>query len=521
MSIQNKTLLQFNNISLSFGEKLILDNISGSIIHGDKIGLIGINGSGKSSLLKYLASLGNANSGTLNKSCSVEYVPQLDFEQYRKDIQLFKYLEKLFEEWWLVLLKYEEYFKSNLDGDRILSSLSGGELVKLNITIAFAKAPELILLDEPTNHLDLKSLNELQEILQKTNIPFVLVSHNISFLNAVVKCIWELETGKLNVFGGNYNFYKEQKKLEKESLQRLYEAKQKELSRIEKAKELEIKRMQRTVKLGKKLKRTHDRGTDRFAMGFLKNASEMSNANKKAALLAKQNSIVKEMALYKQTNRKNIYLSLNSEPKSGSVLSIENGCLKLPSGEILITGIDLRIYHGDRIAILGDNGSGKTTLVKQFAFEKHDLLEGGVKYGLEYKSLFVDQKYDLINPELSIVENLLSNNKTISYENVRKVLGILGFSRNFDIDKKAMLLSGGETARLAFAIATNSNIDLLILDEPTNNLDIETIEVIGESLKNFSGTFVVISHDMKFLKDIEVNKVYMIEDKKLVQSFSV
>lgn len=515
MSIQKQTLIQFNNISLTFGDRIILDNISGSILRGDKIGLIGINGSGKSSLLKTIAGLISSQSGIVNRNCAIEYIPQLDLELYRKQIPLYKHLEEIHEDWWQVFEQYERLFRSSLKEDRILSTLSGGELVKLNLALAFAKLPEVVLLDEPTNHLDLRSLSELKTIMQKTDITFVVVSHNVSFLNSVVRTVWEIDNGKLFAYGGNYDFYKEQKTLQQDAIQRRYEEKQKALRKLVIVKQQEQKRAQRSKKVGTDIGKRHDRSADRFATGFFKNASEKSAAKKKAALEDRENDLIAGIAELKRIPRKNIHLELINHRKSGLVLAVENGRLILPNGRELVSNINASIYHGDRIAILGDNGTGKTTLAKQFVYNKHKMLFGKVRYGSEYKTLFVDQKYDLINPELSIIENIQKNNKNIIYEDIRKVLGNMCFPDDYDVNKVAKTLSGGETARLAFAIATNCNIDVLVLDEPTNNLDIDTIEVISKALADFKGTMIVISHDTNFLKEIGIHKCFVIENHHL------
>lgn len=516
MNIQNKAFLQFYNLSLSYGDKSLFKSISGSIVKKDRIGLVGINGSGKSSLLKILAGLIGPNSGFVSKVGTIEYVAQIDLDLYRKEIQIYKYIETSFDEWWQVLSEYESLFGKTLEENRIVSTLSGGELVKLNITIALIKKPDILLLDEPTNHLDLKSLNEVENLLNNINIPFILVSHNVNFLNQVVKTIWEIENQKIVVYGGNYSFYSEQKGLIQDARLRQYEEKRKELKKLERVKTQEQKRAQRSKKVGTDISKKHDRSTDRFATGFFKDAAENRGAQKKALLESKEKEITDSMNQLKVDKRKNIYLDLQSEQKNGLIISISNGELLLPNKSLLLKDLNFNIYHQNRIAILGENGSGKTTFVKQLSFNNHSLLSGVIKYGAEYKTLYVDQKYDLITPELTITENIQSANPSINYENIRRVLGNMTFSSDFDINKTAKDLSGGETARLAFAIATNSNVDVLVLDEPTNNLDIETVEVISEALKDFTGTLIVISHDIHFLKNIDIKKFLEIKNKSLI-----
>lgn len=516
MNIQNKTFLQFSNLSLSYGDKFLFDSVSGSIVACDRIGLVGINGSGKSSLLKILAGLIEPSSGSVNKAGTIEYVAQIDLGLYRKEIPLYKHIEISFDEWWLVLSEYERLFGKALEENRIINTLSGGELVKLNISIALVKKPDILLLDEPTNHLDLKSLKELENLLKNINIPFVVVSHNVNFLNKVVKTIWEIDNQKILVYGGNYDFYAEQKKLSQEAKLRQYEEKRKEIKKLERVKLQEQKRAQRSQKVGKDISRKHDRSTDRFATGFFKNASEKSGARKKTMLENKENEITEKMDQLKIVQRKNIFLELHNVQKSGLIISISNGKLKLPDGTTLINEINLGIYHKDRFTIFGDNGSGKTTLVKQLVYNHHPMLSGDIKYGSEYKALYVDQKYDLVKVEQTITENIQSANPSINYENIRRVLGNMNFSSDFDINKTAKDLSGGETARLAFAIATNSSIDMLVLDEPTNNLDIETVEVISQALRYFKGTLIVISHDIHFIKSIRIEKVLEIKNRRII-----
>lgn len=516
MNIQNKAFLQFNNLSLTFGDKNLFNSISGSIVKKDRIGLVGINGSGKSSLLKILAGLVEPSSGFINKAGTIEYVAQIDLDLYRKEIPIYKYIETSFDEWWQVLSEYERLFGKALEENRIINTLSGGELVKLNISIALVKEPDILLLDEPTNHLDIKSLIELENLLKNINIPFVVVSHNVNFLNKVVKTIWEMDSQKIFVYGGNYDFYAEQKELSKEAKLRQYEEKRKELKKLERIKTQEQKRAQRSKKVGTDISKKHDRSTDRFATGFFKDAAENRGAQKKVMLESKEKEITDSMNQLKVDKRKNIYLDLKSEQKNGLIISISKGELLLPNKSLLLINLNFNIYHQDRIAILGENGTGKTTFVKQLSFNNHTLLSGVIKYGAGYKTLYVDQKYDLVTPELTIRENIQSANPSINYENIRRVLGNMTFSSDFDINKTAKDLSGGETARLAFAIATNSNADVLVLDEPTNNLDIETVEVISEALKNFKGTLIVISHDIHFLNNIDIKKFFEIKNKSLI-----
>lgn len=515
MNLQKQTLIQFNNLFVKYSDIPILDNISGSVCVGSKIGLIGINGTGKSTLLKCIGNISKPNSGDVFTNSTIEYIPQLDLDLYRSDMRLFEYLEDQHDDWWLVFEQYENLFGSQLSESRIVSTLSGGEIVKLNIATALSKSPHLLLLDEPTNHLDLMSLQQLENVLINTSTAFVVVSHNIDFLNSVVNTIWELDKGKLNVFGGNYDFYhSEKKRILQSQFDQFVVVRKKIRGKKEALLNANVRFQKKLGKL-KRMAKTNDRSIPKIARNGIKMKVEkgfgINKVKKKSAI----EDLTNDLNKLKMINRKNVYLELCNEKKSGLMVSFEKCTLILPNQVHLIDDINFTIHHGDKIAILGNNGSGKTTFVNQLVYEEHDLLMGTVKYGLPYITLFVDQKYKVVNPEKTILENMQSSNKNINYENIRRILSNLGFSFKYNIKVKASTLSGGETVRLAFAMATSSNIDLLILDEPTNNLDIETVRVISESLCKFRGTLIVISHDIPFLKNINTGRVYVITDKRI------
>ena len=354
--------------------------------------------------------------------------------------------------------------------------------------------------------------------MKKTTSSFVLVSHNVDVVNTVVNTIWELEKGVLTVYGGNYDFYKSQKTLQTEAKERKFIARKQELKKLKSVSEQENKRATKSKKVGTDISKKHDRSTDRFATGFFKDASENSTGIKKTVLEKKETDLQNSLKELKSSKRNNIYLELRTKKRSGLIVSFEECVLSLPNGANLINRFSLSINFGDRIAIFGDNGTGKTTLVKQLSINKHELIKGKVKHGLSYNTLYVDQKYDLVNPGITILENMRSSNSSISYESIRRTLSNLGFPFESNVNVLASSLSGGETARLAFAMATSTSIDMIILDEPTNNLDIETIATIIESLRAFQGTLIVVSHDLHFLQQTDINSVYEITDRKLTVS---
>lgn len=510
MNLQKKTLLQFTNLSLNFDHKVILENVSGAILDHSKIGLVGINGSGKSTFLKVLTSIVPINVGGISTDHSVEYVQQIDLDVYRLDKFLYSYLESLFPEWWNALSVYEEIFGKPLSEVTKIKDLSGGELVKLHTSIALAKSPQILLLDEPTNHLDLPSLQRLEKFLKSTNIAFIIVSHNVQFLNNIVEEIWELDAGKVSIYGGNYDYYRQKKAEEIDSKKRQYEVKKKEQRKLLISARKDSDRSVRNLKKGQL---AHKPGKDKFYKGFFGNKSEKKAGKNKLIFDKKQKGLSEDLDRLKTKERKLIHLDLNINRREGLVISVSNGELTLPNNNTLISGIDISIHHGDRIAFIGENGSGKTTLSKQLEYNNNSLLKGDIKYGSKYKTLFVDQKYDVVSPDLTLIENLQKRNKSINYENSRRLLSNLGFFDESIINRKAKTLSGGETSRLAFAIATSAIIDVLILDEPTNNLDIETVEVISKALASYDGTLIVISHDVGFLSNINCKNVLKIKNK--------
>lgn len=437
MKFTKECLLQFNNLRLTYNSKNILNDISGSISKNQKIGLIGINGSGKTSLLKLLANIIHKNSGEISQNCKIEYVSQLDLEIYKKELLLYEYLGSRYEEWWLVLNMYQELFGKEIRENAKLNTLSGGELIKINISLAFAKSPDLIFLDEPTNHLDLTSIKLLQNLLIKTGVSFVVVSHNIDFLNKVVNRIWELDNGKLFVYGGNYDFYKQAKNRKIQSQQDQYEVVQKKLRKEKSALEKATEKYQKKSSELDKLSRMNDRSMPKIIRNSIKLKVQSNFSSAKHKKFNKISKVKKELESLKIQKRKQVHLNILTDDRTGLLIRITNGKLILSNNTETLKNIHFEIYHKEKIAILGDNGTGKTTFIKQLQYNFHPSLFGEIKYGSEYNTLYIDQKYDLIDKDLTLVENFTKNNRNIKYEDIRQELGNMCFYKEEEINKKS------------------------------------------------------------------------------------
>lgn len=502
----SKQILSIQKLNIEVENKTLLKEVSASVSIDKKIGLVGANGSGKTSLLNAIITqqTGIFLFGT------IYYVPQLDLELLNQKIPAHEYISKYFDEWWQVLEVFKTHFSGkDLDPNQKLNTLSGGELTKVNLAIAYLINPDLLLLDEPTNHLDKKSLQTLITFLNEYEKSFIVVSHDSSFLDKVINTIWAIKDQKLNIYGGNYSNFKLQKKFQAEGQARAYEAKKKELNKIKTAIHKENQRAARSIGMNDKLK--HDRSMPAILRGGLKSEATRTAGQIKNRLEGQQNKILEETASLKPKTHKKAYLNIQSTSGKQTLINLNNTELFV-GGTKLLDIPDLVISASDRVLIEGDNGSGKTSFVKAILNKPNYLLKGDMYISNTMTSAFISQKYEIVNTELSLTENVQSFNKELPYQEVRKHLGNFLFLTDEDVNKKAVVLSGGEVARLAFAMVTTGNIDLLILDEPTNNLDINTIEAITDALTDFKGAIVLISHNEAFIHDIDINKTYTIED---------
>jgi ATPase subunit of ABC transporter with duplicated ATPase domains len=516
-----RVLLSAKNLSFEIFEKKVFENINLSIKEGDRIGLVGKNGEGKSTLLKILGGLVKSSKGDIQFSSTSFYLPQIDFSLFSENCFVNEFISRYGISWLLVKIALNKWFNIKVPPSKSIKTLSGGEFIKLQLAIAQAKNPKLLLLDEPTNHLDIEGLEVLQRFLSSSSRTYVIVSHDPFFLDMVVDRIWEINEGKLYKYGGNYSFYKQQKELERLARERDYKAAQKELRKTKQSLERERKRAARSRREGRK--QAHDRSMSAMEKGYFKNrASETAGRQE-----AKFDKIIKEkeekLALLKEKKqrRAHIFFENSIDQSKRLIVKIENGSLSIDN-DLLIDDINLKIYYGERLVLVGKNGSGKSTFAKVLSGENDRIrMNGKFELPNNVNVAYMDQKYNIIKPSLSVYENLLHFNPYFSYVSARQQLGRFLFLEESDLNKKADTLSGGEAARLTLAMVTSKPIDLLILDEPTNNLDIETLDIIAEALIDFKGAMIIISHNIYFLNRIKIEKAYIISNKKIKKMMSL
>jgi len=502
-----------NSIGFRSGLKHVLKDISTTIHKGDRIALIGDNGVGKSTLLKIIAGLIKPTRGRIEELGSVWYFPQLHLEILHSNLIISDYLADFIEDWWEVLELAKKEFNLDIETNRIMSSLSGGELVKLHLALVFYIKPQVLLLDEPTNHLDIQAKEWLISGILNYPDSIIIASHDIDFADRVVNRVWELEDGYIREFGGNLSFYREQKRLENEAKLRHYEVALKDKKKLEKSIKLEAKRQEKNIQVG--IKSRQDRSVSRMDRGYLKSKAEVRAGQKKLMYESRVNENKEVLNQLEPQVRRTVIYNVNHIPKLGTeiILDIRSGQVAVNSNK-LIQNIRFTLNEAERVAILGANGTGKSQFLQMIYSRK--LSAGELILNDKTNIVYMDQTYNIVNPRLTILENMQAYNPKASLMTVRQKLREFLFWDDYQVNQLASDLSGGQVAKLAFAMISLSPIDILLLDEPTNNLDISTQDAIIYGLLNYTGTLLVVSHSLDFLERIGINQIYCIAQKQLL-----
>lgn len=507
-----KTLLTTHDVAFATSTDKLFSKISVTVKERDRIGLIGNNGAGKTTFLQLLEGTLEPDLGTVIKNGSIGRVPQITKESHKQEK-----VEQLLFTRECSYAKFKDTYKSIFscdvpDKEFEIGKMSGGERTKLWVALIASTRPDVLLLDEPTNHLDKGSVKELKQWIERFQGAVVFVSHNRKFLSETAGTIWDLDQQVITVFGGSYERFLQKKQQDSDAQARQYEAAKKELDFLKEGVRMRETRAARAAKVHRKNKNEPSRS--KAAENYFRNRSEKGIGKIKKKQDAERINIEEKLRLFQEAKMKAINVPLESQLKRGQLLiDVESLVVKADS-TVMVQIPRLRIEVGDRISIIGDNGVGKTLLLKTLMREMGGSSNSAVKSGNNVNIAYIDQQYDLVDLELSVFENLEQKLNEKNDQKVYKQLGRFQFPTEY-AHKKALELSGGEIARLAFAIATITPLDLLILDEPTNNLDIATMDVISDALKDFQGAILVVSHDELFLKNLEVKQKYGIQNSVL------
>ncbi len=525
-------IIQLKNIFKQFSGEYIFKNVSFSIENKDKIGLVGLNGTGKSTLIRILLNMDTHDQNERNEfgeitkasGLKIGYLSQeynfsdeknTVYEEmlsvFSEELEIWKKiqknnmrlaiadsdeLEKILEESEKLNIEYEmkngyeiEYkIKQILTGleleteyyDRVLEKLSGGEKARVALSKLLLQEPDLLILDEPTNHLDLYSIEWLEEFLKKYNNAFLLVSHDRYFLDNVCNKIFEIENKQLYKYDGNFSEFIIQKELILKGEMKRYE---KEQDKIKKTEEYIAR-----YKAGIKSKQA--RGREKILSRLERMDDPIFNP--------------------KRMKLKFEILSATGD----NVLKVK-GIEKSYSGKKVLNNISFDLYKGERVGIIGKNGIGKSTLLKIITGnEKYD--SGTVEFGSRVKLGYYDQNHQNLDRRNTILTEL-NTRLDLTDEYLRNLAGGFLFSGD-DTAKKIEDLSGGEKVRVSFMKLMMEKPNFLMLDEPTNHLDIYSIEVLEDSLEDYEGTLLVVSHDRHFLDSV-CNKIYYLDENGL-ESFN-
>ncbi len=508
----------------------IFEDLNLTVGNQEKIAVTGNNGSGKSTLLKIIAGELTLSSGFLKTDSIPWFVPQI-FGQYNdltiaEALQVSQKLNALKEildgnpgEKNLAILNddwtIEERCRKALlfwkigdvDMQQKISILSGGQKTKVFLAGIAIHQPQIVLMDEPGNHLDSEGKQMLYEFIQTSKATLVVVSHDRKLLNLAEKVV-ALTKGGLSIYGGNYDFYKEQKTIEADALSQDLKNKEKELRKAKVTARETAERQQKLEARGKK--KQEKAGLPTISMNTFRNNAEKTSSRLKDAHTEKLTGISNELN------------ALRKESPDASAIKFGFDNSFLHRGKVLFKATDLnygynddllwkeplnfQVLSGERITLKGKNGSGKTTLINIIRGNTEPI--SGNVYRAESRSVYIDQEYSLIDNAITVYEQAQRFNAFVLQEHEVKIrLNRFLFSAA-DWDKPCKALSGGEKMRLVICCITigSKAPDIIMLDEPTNNLDIQNIEILTAALNEYEGTIFVVSHDEIFLKEIHVDR---------------
>lgn len=519
-------LAGLTNVTFEFGARVLIEDATWHIQPNERIGLIGYNGTGKSTILKLLVGQYSPSEGLVERSRSTsigylhqdllsfdtgdsilnvalgafERVLQLEHEieilgkkleassehDAQQETLLHQYTDKLHEletlDGYTIHHRTEEVLQglgfSNADLQRPFREFSGGWRMRVLLAKMILQQPDLLLLDEPTNHLDLPSIEWLEKYLVHYQGSVVIVSHDKYFLDRMVTKIVEVYQRKLNIYSGNYTYYEQEKSLRVEMQQRAFENQQ-----------------------------DYIRQQERFIERFRSKASKAAQAQSALKRLEKLDRV--ELA---EIERPNIRINFRIDRVPGKTLVTLRNVSKSFGDIRIVENASAEIDRGDKIALIGANGKGKSTLLRIIAGTES--FEGERVWGHNVEeSFYAQHQLEALNVNNTLLEELKSAASQQTEQELRNLLGGFLFGGE-DVDKKIKVLSGGEKARVALAKTIISKANFLMLDEPTNHLDLHSVELLVDALNKYQGTMILVSHDRYFISKA-ANKIWEIEDQQI------
>lgn len=507
-------VLSAQNVAKSFGINTVLKDVSFTLQQGDRMGLVGVNGCGKSTLMRIIAGLDSPDSGEISlvRGTKVGYLAQQDMVTHGATI--WAELEKVYEpvfameeklralekemelahtnpslfsclssEYDRLLRMFEESdgyaWKSMVTGvlnglgfkpsqyEQNVDSLSGGEKTRLCLARLLLQKPDLLLLDEPTNHLDMDTLQWLENYLSAYRGSVLVISHDRYFLDHVCNCMVEILTGTAEQYNGNYTRYIAQREERFETRIRAYELQQKE-----------IERQQAIIA--------------RYRMFNREKSIRAAESREKA--------LERMEKLDKPVDERSIRFQFEARRRTGEDVLMIRDAGKSFGEKHLFSHLDLHVRSGDRVALIGPNGVGKSTLIKLITGEV-EADSGDIRFGSNVDLGYYDQHQSSLHPEKTVLDEVWDRFPRMEQSDVRGALGMFLFTGD-DVFQPIRTLSGGEKGRVALTALMLRKDNLLLLDEPTNHLDMDSREVLENALAGFNGTIITVSHDRYFINRV-------------------